>query len=101
MSNTVGLVEKPMTIKAEVSSLSAENAIKGTLLRQMGIPQGYINMRISRLFGNTFRVNVFAKRGDPSAMMQENFIIESFFLKINDNHEIVSCDPPIPQKKYS
>jgi len=98
---TAGVSEKPITFKPDVTALAAESSIKGSILRQMGMPKGYIKMRIVNVFGKTYRVNVFAEKRDSTAVVKENAIIESFFLKIDDNHEIVSCDPPIPQNKYS
>lgn len=101
MASTAPLIRPvPVTSASSLADISAHSLIKGAILTQMGVPPGMTTFKAHHTWKNHYRVDIYATKHSHSAVIQDQRIVESFFVTTNEIHEIVDCDPKIPQGKY-
>ena len=91
---------RPITLQDDTASQKASSLIKVAVLSKMGTPPGYITTRVCHLWAKNYRVNVFAAKQDPNALVANGKIVDSFFVTVDDDNEITKSDPLIPVLKY-
>lgn len=89
-----------MTHDLEVNDTPVElvvnKAIERNVLASLGLPPGYKCTAVKSTTPKTVRVNVFVEQGD---LFRTSRISDSFFLKVNENGDIVGGDPIFPKYK--
>jgi hypothetical protein len=91
--NTMAQPEKVENTEARPGARAREEAIRASVLAALGRPGGLLKVSVLPLWGDKFRVNVWAAGGAGAA------IPDSFFVTADDRGAILKTEPPI-QKQY-
>ena len=78
------------TLSVAEPSRPREDVIRAGVLAAIGRPAGLVKVAVLPLWGDKFRVNVWAGGGGGNA------IPSSFFVTADERGAILAADPPIP-----
>lgn len=104
MSQT-SMTDKPTIVSAQPDEFAKQvPSIKQQILAKMGTPPLFNSLKAIHIFDDNgvrhYRVNVFVKKQTQGMAWPVTQMIESFFIVTNLEDEIISSEPPIPDKKY-
>jgi hypothetical protein len=67
-----------------------DGSVGESVLHLLGRPAGFLRVQVRRLWGDYFRVNVFAGQSLACGV-----VVNSFFVRADAQGRIVSSDPPL------
>jgi len=70
------------------------------VLTQLGKPPNYLDGKITYLWDNYFRVNIYGKVPSETEFMPRIEIIDSFFIETSDDGKIIRSTPEIKPKYH-
>lgn len=73
---------------------TVEGLLKAKIFAALGIPPGFSSFEIKTISKDSCRVNIFVNLGEGKKLT------DSFYVKMNESDEIMSCDPPL-KRRYS
>ncbi|QDT08180.1 hypothetical protein [Planctomycetes bacterium K23_9] len=88
---------------APVAESDHTEKIKSQILEKAGRPPSLHHVEVCRHHNGNYRVNVWEKlkpTGD-SAFSTEVHIGASYYLKVSDSGEIMACNPPLTQRRFT
>ncbi|MES2791288.1 MAG: hypothetical protein V4719_16855 [Planctomycetota bacterium] len=85
-----------LEVNTEVAEMAVNKAIERNVLKVLGLPAKYKFTEVKNTMPGTVRVNVFIEQGD---LFKTSKISDSFYLKVNEQGEIIGGDTVKPKYK--
>jgi hypothetical protein len=76
-----------------MSSNEISDFIRMQIFAASGRPKNFSMMKLTKISDHCYRANLYVK--DPGTVMDIQKIEDSFFITVDDDHNIIDSEPPL------